>query len=220
MKGKLLILLAFFGMVMTVQAETKEERMQRKHEIRVGWGDQLFESLVWHDPTHYELFEPTQLHSYNIYKEDYSYDQHIWAEYNYRHNEWFSCGIKADVSDVRWHNVWRDGAAKELYRDSHQYFYNIVLTPTIRFTYLHLPYFNMYSALGLGLGINGGSEEDNEGKSTAFGTAADIILLGFSANYNQWFLTVDYGGLYSIKNMNTIFMAKSRMISIGLGVRF
>ena len=92
--------------------------------------------------------------------------------------------------------------------------------PTFRFTYFFHPNVNIYSGLGIGLGINGGTETNGKGRHTDVGAAVNLTVVGVSANYDRWFWTLDLGGMYSLKDANTIFMASSRIISIGLGARF
>ena len=93
--------------------------------------------------------------------------------------------------------------------------YNLVFMPTIRFTYLHHPNVNLYSGLGLGMDINGGSEMDGWGRKTVVGAAVQFTVIGLSANYERWFWFADFGGLYALRNGNTIFMTSSKIISAG-----
>ena len=217
-KRKLYIILAFCCVALGAAAENKWEYLNQRNEIRVGWGDQLFESLIWHNPTQITKTMPV---SYTqTYAENYHHDQHIWLEYQYRFRSWFSLGGMIDLSEVHWEMVTRNGAGVETARDKGHYFYNIVIMPTIRFTYFHHEYVNLYSGLGIGLGINGGSETNGYGRHTDVGAAVNITVFGVSANYQRWFWTVDFGGLYSLKDANTIFMASSRIINVGLGARF
>ena len=215
MKLRLFILLLVCCFTMSGNAESREERMQLRHELRIGWGDMMYESLMYQNPFALKYFD-----GFHTYHEDFKYAQHWWLEYQNRHNEWFSYGAMVDFSNVSWTDVERDGYGIEWSRSPGHNCYNVVIMPTIRFTYLHLPHFNMYSGFGMGLGINGGTETNSDGKHTDAGFAADVILLGFSANYERWFWTVDIGGLSSLRNMNTIFLLSSRIFSVGLGVRF
>ena len=212
-----ILLLALCCTTLCLQAETKDQRMQLRHELRLGWGDQLFESLVWHNPTHTVSTMPESWQQTS--HEDYHYNQHLWAEYHYRVNGWFSAGGMLDMSEVGWTDMVRNGKGAELSRTPNRYFYNLVLMSTIRFTYFHHPYVNLYSGLGLGIGINGGTETNAQGKHTDAGAALQVTVLGLSANWKRWCWSVDLGGLYSLKNANTIFMASSRIISVGIGVR-
>ncbi|MBQ7997293.1 MAG: hypothetical protein IJ249_06460 [Paludibacteraceae bacterium] len=218
MKRKIVILMALLAIAMGAGAENKWAYLNMRHEVRVGWGDQLFESLMWHNPLYRVRTMPASYRQ--LYHEDYHHDQHIWAEYQYRHKGWFSFGGMADISFVHWDDVMRNGLGEELSRDKGHYFYNLVIMPTIRFTYYHHEYVNLYSGLGVGMDINGGTERDSRGRRTVVGGAVNLTVFGISANYNRWFWTVDFGGMFALRDANTIFMAGSRIINVGLGARF
>ena len=218
MKRKIYLVLVLCTFSLGVCAENQWDYLNRRHEVRIGWGDQLFESVMWHNPTTIITnMSPTWQKTYH---EDYHHDQHLWAEYQYRLTHWFSYGGMIDMSEVHWDDVTRNGTGAELSRSRGHYFYNVVIMPTVRFTYFFHENVNLYSGLGLGLDINGGTEANMFGKKTDVGAALNITLIGVSANYDRWFWTVDFGGMYALKNTNTIFMASSRIMNVGLGVRF
>lgn len=218
MKRKICAVLVLCALSMGVFAENQWDHINRRHEVRIGWGDQLFESLVWHNPTNImTVDQPSKTY---LYKENHRYHQHLWAEYQYRVTHWFSYGGMIDMSEVGWDIVQRDGTGMELSRTKNQYFYNVVLMPTIRFTYFFHENVNLYSGLGIGLDINGGTEKNVYGKTTEVGAAVNITLIGISANYDRWFWTVDFGGMYALQNTNKIYMASSRIINVGFGARF
>lgn len=199
-------------------AENKWTHITQRNELRIGWGDQLFESLIWHNPTSIITTMPDSYQQ--VYKENYSYNQHVWMEYQWRFTHWFSLGAMVDFSHVGWDEVTRNGKGAELNRKENQFFYNAVIMPTIRFTYFHHENVNFYSGLGVGLDINGGTETNALGNHTDVGAAINLTVFGISANYQRWFWTVDCGGLYALKNMNTIFLMSSRIVNVGMGVRF
>ena len=199
-------------------AENKWTHITQRNELRIGWGDQLFESLIWHNPTSIITTMPDSYQQ--VYKENYSYNQHVWMEYQWRFTHWFSLGAMVDFSHVGWDEVTRNGKGAELNRKENQFFYNAVIMPTIRFTYFHHENVNFYSVLGFGLDINGGTETNALGNHTDVGAAINLTVFGISANYQRWFWTVDCGGLYALKNMNTIFLMSSRIVNVGMGVRF
>lgn len=215
---KLYILLLLCCVCSYVGAENKWAYQENRNELRIGWGDQLFESLMWHNPTYIVTTMP-ESHE-QVYHENYHHDQHIWVEYQWRFTNWFGLGGMFDMSEVHWDDVTRNGKGVETSRSRGHYFYNLVIMPTVRFTYFHHENVNLYSGLGIGLGINGGTESAADGRKTDVGAAVNITLFGVSANYQRWFWTVDFGGLYSLKNANTIFMASSRIINVGFGARF
>ena len=199
-------------------AESKEDYLNRRSELRVGWGDQLFETLMWRDPSYTITYMPTdQLYGY---KENHRYYQHLWIEYQWRFYHWLSFGGMIDGSGVSWDDVTRNGAGVEINRVKDRHFYNLVFMSTVRFTYFHHPNVNLYSGLGVGLDINGGTETNLKGKHTDVGAAVQITVIGVSANYDRWFFTFDLGGLTALKNTNAIYMACSRMLNVGIGARF
>ena len=218
MKRILFVILAVTGVCVSALAETKWDHLERRNEIRIGWGDQLFESLMWHNPTNIATTMPETWQG--KYKEDYRHYQHLWLEYQWRFTHWFSLGAMVDGSGVSWYNVTRNGKGVELARSDKQYFYNIVFMPTVRFTYLYHPNVNLYSGIGIGMDINGGTETNAYGQHTEVGFAINGTVFGISANYDRWFMTVDFGGLTALKNANSIYMAVSRIINVGIGARF
>lgn len=218
MKRKIYLVLALCALCLGVSAENQWDHINRRHEVRIGWGDQLFESLMWHNPTNIMTNMPTTWEK--TYHEDYRHHQHLWAEYQYRVTHWFSYGGMIDMSEVGWDDVTRNGAGLEVSRSKNHYFYNVVLMPTVRFTYFFHENVNLYSGLGIGLDINGGTEKNAFGKKTEVGAAVNITLIGISANYDRWFWTVDFGGMYALQNTNKIYMASSRIINVGFGARF
>lgn len=218
MRNKIYLLLALCCLSMGVAAENKWDHINRRHEIRIGWGDQLFETLMWHKPTNITTTLPATWQK--TYHENYSYNQHLWLEYQYRVTHWFSVGGMIDMSEVDWTDVVRNGKGAEVSRQPGHYFYNTVIMPTVRFTYFFHDNVNIYSGLGFGMDINGGTETNAKGRYTDVGAAINITVIGVSANYDRWFWMVDFGGMYALKNTNTIFMASSRIINVGLGVRF
>ena len=212
------IFIILFSISLSVIAEENWAYIDRRHEIRLGWGDQLFESLMWHNPTSIATTLPVDYRQ--TYHEDYQHCQHIWVEYQWRYLEWFSVGGMFDVSEVGWYDVTRNGTGQEVERSSRKDFYNLVLMPTIRFTYFHHPYMNIYSGLGFGIDINGGTEVNGAGHKTDIGAAVNVTAIGVSANYDRWFMAVDLGGMTALKSKNTVFMAVSRMINFSIGARF
>lgn len=217
-KRKIYILIALLALALNGMAEEKWAYLNMRNEMRIGWGDQLFESLMWHNPTSIVTTMPDTWSQ--TYHENYRHNQHLWLEYQYRFKEWFSFGVMADVSEVGWNDVTRNGAGVEIRRSERKYFYNFVLMPTIRFTYYHHPFVNIYSGLGFGMDINGGTERNMYADKTDVGMAVHVTALGISANYNRWFMAFDFGGMTALKDKNTVFMAVSRIMSFSLGARF
>ena len=62
-----------------LSAESLPERESRRHEVRFGWGDQLFENLIWQNPQ--AIVDNLPESFSKTYKENYRYSQHWSAEY-------------------------------------------------------------------------------------------------------------------------------------------
>lgn len=207
---------------MMVMAETREERDSLRHEIRLGWGDQMFETLTWQVTSPVTIMPETGYLNPGDYRqtrsEQYVYTQHWFAEYQYRVNRWFGAGLTVDGSGVLWKDVVRDGYGNELRETDHN-FYNILILPTARFTYYNLRYISLYSSVGVGMDINGGTERNMYGEKTVCSFAFSAAVLGVSANYKRWFWTLEYGGTYALKGQHEVFLLKSRMFTLSFGVR-
>lgn len=200
-------------------AESRQFRDSLKHEVRIGWGDQMFEKLIW-QKSPYIISNMPESYTKN-YKERYRYTQHWFAEYQWRVNGWFGLGFQADVSGCVWDKVTRNGLGNETAREKNESFWNLTMMPMMRFTWFDSEYVSLYTALGAGLGINGGTETDAYGRHTLCGFAFDLSLIGVTVDWNRWSVFAEFGGLTSFKDVKTtIFMFNSRMISIGAGFKF
>lgn len=207
MRKLLLILLAFVPL--SLSAEDMIERSWRPHEIHIGYGDPMFETMVWHNSPTYFTLEKTL---------NYRYSGHIFGEYHYRPNAWFSYGGQVDYQQVWWTRESLDSEGEFEYTPCN--FYDISVMPTIRFTFFWSEWVNLYCGMGAGLLINGGTEKDYKGHQVAFAPVLDLRLLGLSIGKDMFFGTVDFGGMISLLNANAIYMVGSRVFSASLGVRF
>lgn len=214
---KILTILFALSTSLLLQAETIEERAISKSEVRLLIGDMFWESLIWHNAPHADRTGwPAGDYTENT---DYGWTPHLGLEYQYRCNRWLSVGLQADYQQTVWKTRHYNNR-NELTGTDKQTFYNISILPTVRFTYFHHPYVNLYSSIGLGLDINGGTETDLRGKNIAYGAALDIAVLGLSAGKDHWFGSVEVGGLSALKDKGTIFMMASRILTFGVGYRF
>lgn len=216
---KLLTLLALVFPVLLLQAETREERSEKPHEVRLLVGDFLFESLIWYDDAHLDYTNVGGPASTFTEKQHTYWLPHMGVEYLYRLYDWCSLGAQVDFQYTGWKKMTYD-SQNQLISQTPQGFYNLSLMPTIRFTYLHHPYVNLYSSVSFGMDINGGSEIDIRGKHTAVGAALDVAVIGISVDKGHWFGTIEGGGLSALKNKGTMFMLMSRLLTVGVGYRF
>ena len=95
---------------------------QNPHQVRIGWGDMLFESLVFRQAA------PALGGK--------GFTGHIFAEYQYSVSKVVSVGGQLDFEGI---------FAADMNN------YDITVMPTVRFTYLRRPWVELYSGLGAGL---------------------------------------------------------------------
>lgn len=214
----LLPILSCIILAVPAEAENSIVRDSLRNEIRIGWGDQLFEHLIWQSPQYIISNMPESYVEH--YNERYRYTQHWFAEYQWRVNKWFGVGAMADISGCLWDEVTRNGTGKEIDRIKNKSFWNLAIMPTFRFTWFNREHISLYSSIGAGIGVNGGTETDYLGRYTLCAVAVDIAPIGITAEWDRWFICGELGGLYSIKGMTSVFMLNSRILSIGAGVRF
>ncbi|MBQ6777783.1 MAG: hypothetical protein IJP52_05670 [Paludibacteraceae bacterium] len=173
-----------------------------RHEVRIGWGDLLFESATQYEFPH--IGRP------NI-RTDYI-TGHLFAEYQYSWLRWLSTGMIVDFSGMGWHDR-RDNSA-------HNY-YNLSFLPAVRFTWYRHPWVQLYSAVFAGLTINGGSEKDLvRGKYTICYPGWGLTAFGMQVGQKGWFGALEIGGLYALNNMDDIVMLSSRMLTVSIGYRW
>ena len=187
------------------------------HNLRIGWGDQMFESLIWYDNGYYTHL-PVEIE--DNYNENYRYLQHYFIEYMYNLNYWYSVGMLVDYSGVIWDQVTRNGAGQELSRESNRNFHNIATIPTVRFSYFHHDYVSLYSSLGFGLNVNTGTELDMKGRKTAVSPALNITLLGVRVGKGHLYGALEVGAMAALNGKDEVYMLGSRILTASVGVRF
>jgi len=172
-----------------------------RHEIRVGWGDCLFENTTFHS---------------TLTKTNYRYTGHIYAGYLYNLTNVVSVGGDLDFEKVSWDENEGTGT---IYG---KYFTNFSIIPEVRFTYFRRGIVTMYSGVGLGMNINGGSEIDYLGRKTVLSPVLHLNPFGINlswGNNGRWFAGAEIGGLYALNNPKEIFMLYSRLLSVNVGIR-
>ncbi len=192
---------------LSMAAMTKDSICLAHHEVRIGWGDMQFETAMYHA---------------DHYSGNYRYTGHLFATYQYRFLPWLSAGLNFDYEHVLWQKSQKDvpftECPKELRTNAN--FYNICLIPQVRFTYYWSKYVNLYSGIGVGLLINGGSELNFRGQKTAFAPVLELTALGVQVGDNHWFGTVELGGLNAASSLTDFYMLASRLFSVSVGYRF
>ena len=174
----------------------------------------LFETMIWHDQVHKDY---SWAADGKLFSEDhhYMYMPHISGEYSYRLLPWMNLGLSLNFQETGWHRECYDnsGVMKNMSREN---FWNLCLMPVVRFNYFRREHVEIYSSISAGMDINGGSEKNGFGQNTVCGFAADLRLVGVSAGSGHWWGFAEFGGLYALRNKDTMFLMNSEMIRVGI----
>ena len=144
MKSKYCLLLLLCSMMPVVSmAETKETRSAQKHEVRIGYGDPMYETMRWKSESN-KLGVPMNA------RQNYRYTGHIYGEYMYRINSWLGVGGQVDFGATMFdYNSYHldDKGNQYLASSEYRYFYDVCVMPSVRFTYFHREWVNLYSGV-------------------------------------------------------------------------
>lgn len=178
------------------------------HEVRIGWGDMMFESTMQYEFTH--IGKPNARIDYLT--------GHFFAEYQYHWLPWLASGMQVDFFQMGWH----DRRELRLNPDAHEHnYYNLSFLPTVRFTWFHSTYVNLYTAAFVGLCINGGTEQDPmTEKYTLCYPAFGLTMIGCQIGKDGFYGTVEWGGLSALKDVNSMVMVSARILSVGFAYQF
>lgn len=209
---KICLLLLLCSMIpLTSNAETKETRSTMKHEVRIGYGDPMFETMRWKD-------EPNKLGVPMNARQNYRYTGHIYGEYMYRINSWLGVGAQVDFGATMFdYNSYQlDSKGNQFLASSEsRLFYDVCIMPSVRFTYFHHEWVNLYSGLQLGPGIHA----DYKGRCEV-GAAFGVTALGVSVGHDHWFGTAEFGGLSNLQSLTAIYQIWTKWFNVSVGYRF
>lgn len=206
---KLLLLLLLLPSIMGM-AETRETCALHKHELRIGWGDPMYETMRWKDETNRMEMA---MHA----RQNYRYTGHFFGEYIYRVNHWFGLGAQVDFGATLfdYNSYCLKNGKQELASSEPRYFYDVCIMPSFRFTYFHSDWVNLYSGLQVGLGVHADYLNRSE-----FGAAVGVTALGVSVGREHWFGAAEFGGISNIQSLTAIYMLWSRWFTLSVGYRF
>ena len=164
---------------------------QDKYLVRVGAGDSLFESLVFH---------PAAGTSH------YTYSGHWFADFHYKLTRVISVGGQLDWQSICWDRE------EDAFRSRN---YDLTILPTVRFTWLNRKWVRLYSGLGAGLLI----AFDNEG-GREFAPAFNLNSIGIQFGDGPWCGSVDLGFMVALRGTGKVYMLGSRLLSVGVNYRW
>ena len=201
MKPKYL-LAALTGLLLSLAAPGQEAW---RHQVRLGWGDMLFETLSYH--AGYGA-DGTRM-------SDFGYTGHFFAEYDYRFTPVVSAGFQADIEGIYFTETPCDALRQptgESIRSHNQF---LSLLPQVRFTYFDKGLVELYSGLGVGVLL----AFDNRHRLEA-APEVGLTLLGVGVGNEHWGGAVELGGLNALLHANRVYMLGSRLLSVSVHYRW
>lgn len=189
-----------------------------RHEIRLGGGDMMFETLIWNNQIHKDYSWSTPGATFNE-KRNYVYSPHIAAEYAYHLLPWLSLGVMVDFQVTGWKLYSYDSKGREI-AVTNENFTNLCILPTVRFNYFRREHVGLYSAISAGIDFNGGSEVDGFGRHVQLGLAADLRFIGVTLGNRHWWGYAELGGIYALRNKNCMYLMNSEIFRVGASYKF
>lgn len=212
---------------LSLSAETKENRADNPHQLRIGIGDDLGTRMrLGHCGCQPDYAPPmpeegqsvewmhSQLTAVQTRVESAHALPHFFLDYQYRLKPWFGVGLQTDLR-----GAWDTRRKYNLYGDDFGTYGTSTLAwafiPECTFTYLHRPLVNLYSAVGIGYAME---MELTSGKvdEVEHSIALHLTALGLSIGRNHWFGTLELGILS--EPGNELFL--DRFLSASVGYRF
>ncbi|MCQ2334798.1 MAG: porin family protein [Paludibacteraceae bacterium] len=199
------ILMALAMVPILALAETKESRAAHPHELSFGLGESF---VIGAFGRHYEhehvtennMFPPLGtsvpeanqmlnqkfdhlLHSHTL--------PHFYLDYQYRILPWLGLGAQTDFLGTTALYERRNGYG-DTFGQLHSSNLMMSVVPTLRFTYLHRDWVNLYSGGGAGYAIML-SMEDGRVINVLHSPAFQVTALGLSVGRDHWFGSAELG---------------------------
>ena len=186
---KKLIFTLLFGTLLLCQAEAKDPPL-RHHQLRLGWGDPLFETLAFHEGAATEG---------SVHRQDFRYTGHFFLEYRYHFNRVVALGLQTDIEGI----FWKENTPSRNY--------DLSILPTLRLTCLNTRYVQLYGGFAAGLML---AFDNARNKETA--PVVNFTLLGVQVGKGPWSGSLELGGMTSLRNASKIYMLGSRLVSVSV----
>jgi len=171
-----------------------KHRYVPEHDFRIGFGikpfetDEVFESLRnWNDIDDVYSNEIIDFDARDYSRGARYTTNSVFLEYIYQTNKWF--GVGATVNYVAYFNRYYDNQTKSSV--GMNLIQHVSIYPTVRFTWVNIPGFRMYSSLGLGHRLVYERDRIPTGFSTSWhsGIAGQMTLLGLTVGRKVYIFT-------------------------------
>ena len=188
-----------------------------RHEVRVGWGDMLFETAVFHDSPLHRWANPEYISpQYTILeKHNHSYTGHFFVEYRYSFKWWLSLGFQADLQGIFWKETEYDRYHNAVSGTTEMKNFDLTLMPTLCFTFFRGKWVDLFAGISGGLLI---AMDNHSGCEPA--PAFALNLLGLSVGKGHWSGSAELGMMGALLNTQKIYMLGSRLFAVSLNYSF
>jgi hypothetical protein len=206
-----IVLLLTAAVLPTAFCQNDNNVQNRRHSVRIGWGDMLFETMAFGPSLTGTWVTPESLPENYMHDEiyDMGYTGHIFAEYQYQLTKVVSLGAQADIEGIFWKEGIFDRYHHLIGPATNVRNWDLDLLLTARFTYFHRDWVRLYSGLGVGALF----AFDNLGNFDV-APAFNINWIGVEVGKGPWGGTFELGGLNAIANTRTIYQVFSRIFSV------
>jgi len=177
----------------------------QRHQVRVGWGDMLFETAAFH----------AGLSAAGGEKYDFRYTGHLFAEYRYQISQRIRLGMQTDAEGIFWKEAPRDVLRKPAGPVTPVRNYNVSLVPTFQFRILDTEWVDLWTGLGAGVLI----AFDNA-RQVELAPEVNFTLLGVEVGKGPWTGTLELGGMNALRNANQVYLLGSRLLSVSVNYRW
>lgn len=209
---RILLVVCLLAVTIVAGAQSASD-LSRRHQVRIGWGDAIFESYAFGNTTPHVYPNPQAL------PEDYSVSErynsggtgHLFFEYGYRFSKLVRVGGQIDAEGIFWSEGDFDRYHKLIGAGKRVRNWDVVMMPTVRLEYLHRGIVTLYSGAGVGLLM----AFDNAGGS-GFAPAINLNLVGVQLGWDHWSGSVDLGMMTAATGTRAIYMLGSRLVSFSL----
>ena len=192
------------------EIEAPEETPEKEpalmpHQVRLGWGDMMFETAVFHPGL---AADGNRTHHYG-------YTGHIFAGYAYSFRKWVSFGAEIDFEGIFWKETPCDQYRRPIGDAIPVRNYDLTIMPEVRFTFFDKGWVNLYAGLGVGALI----AFDNH-KGVEASPAVNLNLFGVWMGKDHWGGSLELGALNALMGKDRIYMLGSRLISVSVNYRW
>ncbi len=184
-----------------------------RHQVRIGWGDALFETLTFANTKPHIYPNPQALPENFSIREQFNSGctGHFFVDYGYRLNKLVRLGGQLDIEGIFWEEGNFDRNHKLIGTATKVRNHNIVVLPTVRLEYLHTGIVTLYSGAGAGMLV----AFDNLG-GCEFSPALNLNFVGVQLGWGHWSGGVELGAMLGLSGGNKIYMLGSRLLSVSL----